>query len=158
MAIGVEYGGRAERRRSLLPKHFAGGEVNTRRIASIRPVSTEDQIASEYGSAVVVLEILGTEEGKLVAAEFTRLVDENPDITPESYREMVFKVKDITRQKGRTLFHSIRAVLTGCGSGPELEKLIPLYEAGSRLELPRKVMSCRERLHAILASISHKGS
>jgi glutamyl-tRNA synthetase len=98
-------------------------------------------------------EILGTGEGKSVAAEFTRLMDESPDITPESYREMVFKVKDTTRQKGRTLFHSIRAVLTGCGSGPELEKLIPLYEEGSRLELPRKVMSCRERLHAILNSL-----
>jgi nondiscriminating glutamyl-tRNA synthetase len=99
------------------------------------------------------LEILGTPEGRSVAAEFVRLVDENPQVTPETYREMVYKVKDATRQKGRTLFHSIRAALTGRGSGPELEKLIPLYEEGSTLPLPRKVMSCRERLHAILDSL-----
>jgi nondiscriminating glutamyl-tRNA synthetase len=96
-------------------------------------------------------EILGTPEGRAVANEFTRLVDENPDLTPESYREMVRKVKDTTRQKGRILYHSIRAALTGRGSGPELERLIPLYEEGSRLQLPRKVMSSRQRLHTILS-------
>jgi len=31
--------------------------------------------------------------------------------------------------------------------------LIPLYEEGSRLNLPRRVFSCRERLRAILGSI-----
>jgi hypothetical protein len=63
-------------------------------------------------------------------------------------------VKANTRQKGRNLFHPIRAALTGHGSGPEMEKLIPLYESGSRLNLPRKVMSCRERLHAVLDSLT----
>jgi hypothetical protein len=28
--------------------------------------------------------------------------------------------------------------------------LIPIYEVGSRLSLPRRVMSCRERLHSVL--------
>ncbi len=96
---------------------------------------------------------LDTQEGKAVAAEFIRLVDAGPDLTPESYRGMVSEVKRTTGQKGRTLFHSIRAALTGRGSGPDLEKLIPLYEEGSRLPLPRKVMSCRERLHAIFDSL-----
>ncbi|MBN2319362.1 MAG: glutamate--tRNA ligase [Acidobacteria bacterium] len=98
-------------------------------------------------------EILGTPEGKAVASEFTRLVDAVADLTPESYRGMVSEVKSTTGQKGRTLFHSIRAALTGRGSGPDLEKLILLYEEGSRLPLPRKVLSCRERLHVILGSI-----
>jgi nondiscriminating glutamyl-tRNA synthetase len=62
-------------------------------------------------------------------------------------------VKTNTHQKGRSLFHPIRAALTGRGSGPELEKLIPLYESGSQLNLPRKVMSCRERLQAILGAV-----
>ena len=54
---------------------------------------------------------------------------------------------------GRNLFHPIRAALTGRDSGPELEKLIPLYEEGSRLNLPRKVMSCRERLRSIMRAV-----
>lgn len=88
-----------------------------------------------------------------VADEFARLVEESGSITLEKYREIVAQVKAITRQKKHHLFHPIRAALTGRGGGPELEKLIPIYEEGSRLNLPRRVMSCRERLHAVLSSL-----
>jgi nondiscriminating glutamyl-tRNA synthetase len=100
-----------------------------------------------------VSELLNNSEAKAVADEFARLVDEKDSLSPETYREIVSQVKEKTKQKGRNLFHPIRAALTGRGSGPELEKLIPLYEEGSRLELPRKVMSCRERLRAILGQV-----
>jgi hypothetical protein len=59
----------------------------------------------------------------------------------------------MTGQKGKSLFHPVRAALTGRASGPELDRLIPIYEAGSRLALPRRVMSCRERLEAVLAAL-----
>jgi len=95
-------------------------------------------------------EALEKPEGKAVALEFTRLVLDKESLTPEVYREIVGQVKLNTKQKGRNLFHPIRAALTGKGSGPDLEKLIPLFETGSRLPLPRRVMSCRERLQAIL--------
>jgi nondiscriminating glutamyl-tRNA synthetase len=98
-------------------------------------------------------EALGNPEGKSVAQEFMRLADEKENLTVEFYRDIVGQVKANTHQKGRNLFHPIRAALTGRGSGPEMEKLIPLYERGSRLNLPRKVMSCRERLHAVLDSL-----
>ncbi len=99
------------------------------------------------------LETLRKPEGKAVAADFARLIEETESLSPEKYREIVGQVKANTHQKGRNLFHPIRAALTGRESGPELEKLIPLYEEGSRLQLPRKVMSCRERVRAILGSI-----
>ncbi len=119
-----------------------------------------DQIASEmaivYGFDTdppkldaEAQDLLRNPEARAVALEFLRLVMERDILTPEIYREIVAKVKADTKQKGRNLFHPIRAALTGCGSGPDLEKLIPLYEEGSRLNLPRKVMSCRERLKAI---------
>jgi nondiscriminating glutamyl-tRNA synthetase len=98
-------------------------------------------------------EILQQQEGRAVAYEFARLVEEKERLSPERYREIAGLVKTATRQKGRNLFHPIRAALTGRGSGPDLEKLILLYEDGSRLNLPRKVMSCRERLRAILNSM-----
>jgi glutamyl-tRNA synthetase/nondiscriminating glutamyl-tRNA synthetase len=97
-------------------------------------------------------EILRTPEGRAVASEFARLVNEQKSLTPETYREIIAQVKANTHQKGRGLFQPIRAALTGRGSGPELERLIPLYEQGSRLKLPRAVMSCRERLGAVLGS------
>jgi glutamyl-tRNA synthetase/nondiscriminating glutamyl-tRNA synthetase len=96
------------------------------------------------------LEILQEPEAQAVAREFARLVEEKGNLSPETYRELAAQVKEATGRKGRNLFHPIRAALTGRGSGPELEKLIPLYEEGSRLNLPRKVMSCRERLRAVL--------
>ncbi len=99
-------------------------------------------------------QVLETSEGLTVAREFVQLVDVRPSLTPEIYREIVAELKSKTGLKGRTLFHSIRAVLTGRGSGPELEKLILLYETGSRLSLPRKVMSSKERLHTILKHIA----
>jgi glutamyl/glutaminyl-tRNA synthetase len=95
-------------------------------------------------------EALENPEGKAVAREFMRMAVGKESLSPESYREIVAQVKVNTRQKGRNLFHPIRAALTGRGSGPDLEKMIPLFETGSKLKLPRKVMSCRERLHAIL--------
>jgi nondiscriminating glutamyl-tRNA synthetase len=100
-----------------------------------------------------VRELLRKPEGQAVAREFARLVGEKETVTAEEYRDIVGQVKTTTNQKGRNLFHPIRAALTGHDSGPEMEKLIPLYEAGSRLNLPRKVMSCRERLHAVLNAI-----
>jgi glutamyl-tRNA synthetase len=98
-------------------------------------------------------EIFQKEESRTVADEFARMVEEKEHLSPELYREIVAQVKATTQQKGRNLFHPIRAALTGRGSGPDLEKLILLYEEGSQLNLPRKVMSCRERLRAILKSI-----
>ena len=85
-----------------------------------------------------------------VAREFARLVAEREVLTLDAYKEIAGLVKKATGQKGRHLFHPIRAALTGCGSGPELDRLIPIYEEGSRLVLPRRVMSCRERLAAVL--------
>ncbi|MBZ5495815.1 MAG: glutamate--tRNA ligase [Acidobacteriia bacterium] len=88
-----------------------------------------------------------------VAREFARLVVERETLTFEAYKEIVGLVKKATGQKGRQLFHPIRAALTGLGSGPELDRLIPIYEEGSRLNLPRRVMSCRERITAIFKTL-----
>ena len=99
-----------------------------------------------------VRELLSAPEARAVADAFARLVEEKEILTSESYREIVGQVKAATKQKGRNLYHPIRAALTGRDSGPDLEKLIAVYEQGSRLALPRKVMSCRERLHLIIGN------
>ena len=91
-----------------------------------------------------------------VAQEFARLVASREVITLDVYKEIAGQVKKATGQKGRQLFHPIRAALTGLESGPELERLIPIYEEGSRLDLPRRVMSCRERLTAVLKVMSNE--
>jgi len=98
--------------------------------------------------------ILEQTEALAVAREFARLVEQQETVTIEAYKDIVGRVKAATHQKGRNLFHPIRAALTGRGSGPELERLIPIYERGSRLNLPRNVMSCRDRLRVVLNAVA----
>ena len=68
------------------------------------------------------------------------------------WKEIVAVVKAQTAQKGKQLFHPIRVALTGSDSGPELDKLLPIFENGSRLALPRPVLSCSQRVAAFAAA------
>jgi len=46
----------------------------------------------------------------------------------------------------------VRIMLIGSHSGPDFNKLIPLIEEGSRLELPTHVKSVRERVAEFIAA------
>jgi nondiscriminating glutamyl-tRNA synthetase len=67
-------------------------------------------------------------------------------LTPEQFKKIVNEVKAETGARGKELFHPIRIVITGSHSGPEFDKLIPILEEGSRLPLPKHVLSVRERV------------
>ena len=67
-------------------------------------------------------------------------------LTPEQFKKIVNEVKAETGAKGKELFHPIRIAVTGSHSGPEFDKLIPILEEGSRLSLPKHVLSVRERI------------
>jgi len=77
------------------------------------------------------------------------LNDESPkagQLSPEQFKKIVNEVKAETGAKGKELFHPIRIVITGSHSGPDFDRLIPILEEGSRLTLPRHVLSVRERV------------
>lgn len=67
-------------------------------------------------------------------------------LTYEQFREITKAVQKETGKKGKDLYHPIRMAVTGAGSGPELEKLIPIYEEGAKLPLAQHVKSVAERL------------
>jgi len=67
-------------------------------------------------------------------------------LTPDRFKQIVNEVKAETGVKGKELFHPIRIVVTGSHSGPEFDKLIPILEEGSRLPLPKHVLSVQERV------------
>ena len=71
---------------------------------------------------------------------------EQSSMTPERFKAVMNEVKAKTGAKGKDLFHPVRVALTGSHSGPEFDKLIPILEDGSKLPLPRHVMSVGERL------------
>jgi nondiscriminating glutamyl-tRNA synthetase len=96
--------------------------------------------------------MLTSEAGERVVRVFTeRVRGEAGPITPQRFKELMNEVKAESGVKGKELFHPVRIILTGAHSGPEFDKLIPLFEDGSRLDLPAHVMSVRERVEAFAA-------
>ncbi len=67
-------------------------------------------------------------------------------LSPEQFKKIINDVKMETGAKGKELFHPIRIVVTGSHSGPDFDKLVPILEEGSRLNLPKHVLSVRERV------------
>jgi nondiscriminating glutamyl-tRNA synthetase len=91
--------------------------------------------------------ILSSEAGAKVAQTFhAKIRAEAGAMTPERFKELMNEVKAETGVKGKDLFHPVRIILTGAHSGPEFDKLIPLFEEGNRLSLTAHVLSVRERV------------
>jgi glutamyl-tRNA synthetase/nondiscriminating glutamyl-tRNA synthetase len=95
-------------------------------------------------------ELLASEAAKRVVQAFKAKVLAGDALTPQRFKELMNEVKAETGVKGKDLFHPVRIILTGAHSGPEFDKLIPLFEDGSRLDLPAHVLSVRERVEAFL--------
>jgi nondiscriminating glutamyl-tRNA synthetase len=93
--------------------------------------------------------LLTSEAGERVVRSFTaKIRAEAAAVTPQRFKELMTEVKTETGVKGKDLFHPVRIILTGAHSGPEFDKLIPLLEEGSRLDLPTHVPSVLERVEA----------
>ena len=91
--------------------------------------------------------LLTSEAGLKVARSFTgKVLAEQGPITAPRFKELINEVKNETGVKGKDLFHPVRIMLTGAHSGPEFDKLIPLIEEGSGLDLPTPVLSVKERV------------
>src|SRR6185369_10193303 len=96
-------------------------------------------------------EVLNAPKTAEVIEAFARRVPKDVPLTAEQFKVIVNEVKTETAAKGKELFHPIRIVVTGSHSGPEFDKLIPILEEGSRLQLPKHVFSVRERVDAFLS-------
>jgi nondiscriminating glutamyl-tRNA synthetase len=99
-------------------------------------------------NAAVNSAILASDMGQRVIGAFTaRAMAEPGPITAERFKVLMNEVKAETGAKGKELFHPVRIVLTGAHSGPEFDKIIPLFEDGSALGLG--VKSVAERAAAV---------
>jgi len=96
-------------------------------------------------------EVLGWPNTNAVLAGFTSKIMEEESastgqLAPEQFKKIINEVKAETGTKGKELFHPIRIVITGSHSGPDFDRLIPILEAGSHLDLPKHVLSVHERV------------
>ena len=104
--------------------------------------------------AAVVAEPGAHEVIAALASEIT-----GPLLDRESFRAAANRVKEKTGQKGKSLFHPIRAALTGETGGPELDQSIPAIDRGSQLPASARVapiMSCRERAQAFAGFVASR--
>jgi glutamyl-tRNA synthetase/nondiscriminating glutamyl-tRNA synthetase len=96
-------------------------------------------------------EVLAWPNADAVLSRFTVKILEDESakaarLSPACFKLLVNQVKAETGAKGKELFHPIRIVVTGSHSGPEFDRLVPILEEGSRLDLPKPVLSVRQRV------------
>jgi nondiscriminating glutamyl-tRNA synthetase len=120
----------------------------------LNELTTKAKLFFEYDAARAISAednqpLLTSEIGRRVIGAFTSQVHSSSNgFSAESFKSVVNEVKDKTGAKGKDLFHPIRIVITGSHSGPDFDRVIPLIETGSHLNLPRHVLSVRERVDA----------
>jgi len=112
------------------------------------------RIIFEYDAlkAVQELELSPTPNAPAVLGAFIPKALSQPELSYERFRAITKEVQAETGNRGKDLFHPIRVAITGAVSGPELEKLIPIFEAGSKLPLAQHVKSIAERLREFAAA------
>ncbi len=91
-----------------------------------------------------------------VIAALAEAID-GPLLDRESFRAMATRIKERTGQKGKALFHPIRAALTGDSGGPELDLAVPAMDRGAALAADAgvaRVASARERAKAFAAAVA----
>ena len=90
----------------------------------------------------------------MIAALAEEITGPLPD--RETFRAVAARVRERTGQKGKALFHPIRAALTGDISGPELDLSVPAIDRGASLPASARVSpieSCRERAQSFARAI-----
>src|SRR5512146_1197385 len=94
-------------------------------------------------------EVLNAASAPKVLDAFAAKIAAEPDaISAERFKTIINEVKTEAAVKGKELYHPIRITITGSHSGPEFDKLVPIIEEGSKLDLAAHVLSVKERVAA----------
>lgn len=103
------------------------------------------------------VEVLSAPKARAVIKAFAKRALSEASLQPPRFKEIMNELKAETGVKGKDLFHPVRIALIGAHSGPDFDRLIPLIEEGSRLELPVPVKSVRERVQDFLRALEQHG-
>lgn len=98
-------------------------------------------------------QVLASDGARRVIRAFFESVQPYDFLDSDRYRESIQAVKAATGQKGKHLFQPIRIALTARSSGPELDKLVSIFERGKNLDLPVRILGVKERVASVLQAI-----
>ncbi len=102
--------------------------------------------AAEALSQPEVEEVLANSgAGEVIRQLLVQLQNSERDVASD-WKPILASLKSSTGKKGKDLFHPVRMALTGRTAGRELDKLVAIFELGSRLSLPIRVKNCRQRV------------
>ena len=101
-------------------------------------------------------EVLAAEKTRPVLETFAKRAASISPLTPEQFKSIMNDVKAETGARGKELFHPVRLLLTGSHSGPDFDRVIPLIEQGSRLDLPVHVKSTGERIREFMDAFGQR--
>jgi glutamyl-tRNA synthetase/nondiscriminating glutamyl-tRNA synthetase len=126
-------------------------EAVLKNLDTLGQVPSATRLVFEYDAAATVAgdetrHVVEDPQGLEVLKAFIPKVLAEDGLSYQRFRGITKSVQKETGKKGKDLFHPIRVAVTGAVSGPELEKLIPVFEEGSKLPLPHHVKSVAERL------------
>lgn len=112
---------------------------------------------TEFLKSAENAEVFATDDKKAISVlrEFSQRCSDS-ELSPERFKAIMNEIKTGLGVKGKDLFHPVRIALIGSHSGPDFDRLIPLIEEGSRLELPVKVKSVHERIREFLAVLEQR--
>jgi glutamyl-tRNA synthetase/nondiscriminating glutamyl-tRNA synthetase len=99
-------------------------------------------------------EELARDGARAVAQALVEELTGAPRLDRESFRAAASRIKARTGQKGRSLFHPIRILLTGRPEGPELDLAVPAIDRGAGLGAEAgipPILGCRERATLFLS-------
>ncbi|MBN1273713.1 MAG: glutamate--tRNA ligase [Candidatus Aminicenantes bacterium] len=98
-------------------------------------------------------EDLKMESSRKVLRLFIEKTSEDEKLDFDRFSALTQEIKQESGIKGKDLYHPLRLALTGCSSGLDLDKFIPLVEEGASLHLPKSIKSCRQRIFETLNNL-----
>jgi len=110
------------------------------RAAPVFSFDPEAARANEENAAVLAVDSARTVLSELAS----RIRAHSGHVTPDVFKSWMNGIKDATGIKGKELFHPVRIALTGFHSGPDFDKILPLIEDGSGLNIG--ILSVRDRI------------
>jgi len=91
-------------------------------------------------------QIISSSSARKVLTAFAQKTSGLTEFDYDIFARITGEIKKETGVKGKELYHPLRVVLTARSSGLELDKFIPLVEEGARLNFPRPIKNCLERI------------
>jgi glutamyl-tRNA synthetase len=126
------------------------------RVDTLADFPSQAAMLFEYSPKEMSEETRKEMEGECATKVIDRFEQKIKGIEQFDYDQFVVFTQEIKQEtgcKGKDLYHPLRIALTTQSSGLDLDKFIPLVEEGARLDLPRSLLNCSQRISEMMGCL-----